>query len=480
MSTTCQMVCHASLDRMPCNIFTLIVIPRLNEKTSTERILDEADIPVIMGEIRNLSLTCKNVYKIVNCQAFTQMLLENMTKKYKKSQAYMASMLDTPGARQWLWTYINQNGYKEVYDTIQDIYALAARILTEAKKAGLDFNAEDGRMGWSFPKPLYSRVQTGLFLFARSTPNGLATPFGEMIIYPTVGVGSDCLAITEMFIRRLNATFAKILYSEKSFPSKQNNNRLILVSDHKSNSFSNISYNAGKAITKADLERQKGKKVVVVNSHAETMYTIQRVGSRALLVGTWPSSKCEHEAVKMMWEMLKKNEHGLNPLMKVQTTMRINLSFVVLPVDALTHSGAATNSNYMEIMSERAKMVQTVAQKAYDITCRDRFGQKTITQYEYSARTASGLRYFFAQPECVLLQQGKSVLNVRRHSTSVGKPIHVPEDYLTNPIYRTPHPLPVDTSKSVKPEVAPPLSVITATNFRVGREKRRSESCIIL
>src|SRR5579864_2179950 len=177
MSSGCSDIRSASLEMLPTDILTCIVLPYLNDMTGSQGIHNKADIPVIMRNVTHLSLTCRNMYQIVNSEIFISAFLEVLKKRYQKSEAYMAVTLDTPGARRWLWNHINTNGYKEIYDTIQDIYALAATISKKAKDAGLCFNAADGRESHPSPNPYYYQTQTGFFLNTNPIPRRLATPF---------------------------------------------------------------------------------------------------------------------------------------------------------------------------------------------------------------------------------------------------------------------------------------------------------------
>jgi hypothetical protein len=142
--------------------------------------------------------------------------------------------------------------------------------------------------------------------------------------------------------------------------------------------------------------------------------------------------------------------------------------FLPIPDCELIYPGYTTNSNYVDIMDERAKLIQTakeINKKTYDVFCRKSNHQKKVTkQTEYSIVTAEGqTRYFFVQPERILCQENVSIYTVHKHFTSFGKPVFVPEDYLTNPAYRSPSPLPFnDVPKLVSPvDVSPPSEQIS-------------------
>ncbi len=317
-SVPCQRIQCVSLETMPIGIFAHILMSSSNEMTESQEVVNVATIPImirmITRNVRNLSLVCRQIHQLTNCQKFIQIFLQVLTNKYHKSQAYMAITLDTPGARQWLWNYINMKGYEEVYDTIQEIYALSTAILEEANENGIKFNIRDGIKDRPPPNPSYYQTQTGFSLLVGSFPSGVATPFGEIKLFGHIsGMTKNFLSVTEMFIRRMNATFTNIIYSSLN-ASERNKNRLIPISNHKDDVFSQISFLSGKQISESELRSQKDKQVLVVNPDYGncTIYSIQRVGKRILSPETWPlpNQEREHEVITAVWEMLERKRLG--------------------------------------------------------------------------------------------------------------------------------------------------------------------------
>ena len=302
-------IASSNLFRLPTDLLIHCLVPQMNKLTGSAGVVNTADLPVSMRNVVRLSLTCKKMQAILNSPIFIRTLLTQLAKRFEKSEEFIASQMDTPSSRRWLWNYIQTHGYGRIYQAIQDIYAVAGKVIKDAKAAGLEIETAKREDTCPAPNPCFYQVKSGLFLLSDRIPDILATPFGQVKLVTVLSV-KDSLPLTEKIFRCLKATFLEIFYL-----SDDRNNRVFEVADSDAPSFLPIAFEAGRKISERELNDQKGRRVVIVNRNASTMYIVKQVGDQILAPGEWANlDDREPVLVHAMWKMLERNRIGQDPL----------------------------------------------------------------------------------------------------------------------------------------------------------------------
>lgn len=191
------------LERLPSPLLG-ITIHHLNILTGSEGILNKADIPVIMRYTRALACTSKKMHQAMNSLPVTDALLTSLSKKYLQLPKYFVTPLDTPGARRWLWTYIETRGYQQTDQIIQSICDIIADIKCEvsgkSKDADLLRRRRDSLHSFLSTSPC---TQSGYFLQIDREGYSIITPLGEKSF--TISKLSPTPALSRLVIERLNA-----------------------------------------------------------------------------------------------------------------------------------------------------------------------------------------------------------------------------------------------------------------------------------
>lgn len=280
---------------------------------------NEADIPLTMGYMQNLACTSKRIYSYVHDPYITKLFFCSLAKKYCVAPESFAAELNTEAARIFLWNYIKESKLDEDYNVIQNIYSLASSVLQEAKEAEVLFNYFEGRKQSPLPNPLYYQTKSGVVLYCNSAPNHIATPFGEIIIFNGgSSSGNSHISASEVFIKRLNATFEKITEKDLGIT---NSNYYEISNSLESNQIRKINPEEFRPIHKQDLENKKGSKNLILDLYPGnySVYKINEIYGKIL-----PEPIC-HSAgnqmrsftlVRTVWEMLEKNRLGKDPISK--------------------------------------------------------------------------------------------------------------------------------------------------------------------
>jgi len=252
----------------------------------------------------------------VNDLVATHLFLKSLSLKYQKAPEHFAALLNTPGARRWLWNYIIENGHDKDYQAIQAIYELASDVIKDAKEDGLldtigDFDKS------SSPNPYYHQTKKGCAFFNNSL---LMTPFGEIRIYNEIiyREGISSIFLTQELIRRLNAVFVKRM--------KEADGEIFEINISDTNKYRKISdTNKSKKkmnkITLEELENKEGTQNLIVDSQNRNLgiYHIRELQGKKLADLAWYDSEepiRSWETVKKMWEMLEASRLQEDPLKK--------------------------------------------------------------------------------------------------------------------------------------------------------------------
>lgn len=164
-------------------------------------------------DAKALACTSKEMNELVNTPEVTQILIHTLTTKLLQPKDYCAAILDTKGARSYLWEVIQTNGDYETYQVIQQVYNLVTFCLLYAeaiKSPRFEFSFMDGRL--HSPSPNTSvQLKSGFELEIDCSPTFLTTPLGRIRLM--AGGASTPLAyfsISEWFIQRLGGLFQQI------------------------------------------------------------------------------------------------------------------------------------------------------------------------------------------------------------------------------------------------------------------------------
>jgi hypothetical protein len=297
------------------------ILDQLNRVTGSKGIINDADLPVVMRYARSLACTSKTMASNVHHPDVTDLFLESLSHKYGESNEHLAALLNTTGARQWIWNYIKKKGDDKAYQVIQEIYELASDVLKEAKHAGLKFEYSEGRKGWPGPNPLYYQTKQGFALYIDHSPSHLATPFGQITIYGDgVSSGNSLLSITEVFIRRLNAVFQHMV-GTNSLGIGGNEQIYEIAASSGQDTIRKISEKEIKQISIEELRNKTGTQNLITTKQYGncTVYTIREVkGKKApdLIVHDAKNSIRSIELITRIWEMLEANRLGQDPIAK--------------------------------------------------------------------------------------------------------------------------------------------------------------------
>jgi hypothetical protein len=232
---------------------------------------------------------------------------------------HLATLLNTLGARRWLWNYIQENGHDKDYQVIQDIYQLTSDVLREAKENGLisgDIDRLDKRLG---PNSFHYQTKKG---FAFVHDSLLMTPFGEIRIYNEFFFkgGISTISVTQELIQRLNAVFEKRIGKPAGEIFEINisdTNKCRKISNTKKSR--KISKEEMNKITEEDLENKKGTQNLIVDSKYRNLgvYHIREINGEKLsnlICYDSEESILSWETVNRMWEMLEANKLNEDPI----------------------------------------------------------------------------------------------------------------------------------------------------------------------
>jgi hypothetical protein len=291
------------------------VLGQLVKITGTEGIINDADTPVILRNIRNLACTSKTMYNAVNDPIVVEIFLTFLAEKQQKTAVHFAAAFDTLGTRRWLWSYIRQNNYEKTYRVIQDIYALATIIKEESLSAGPHFDLGERS---TQPDALTYRTETGfVLLHQHKKPLHIVTPFGKLPLYKQVDACYE-LSLLELFIKRLDATFAGISYKAANAPPDPGEYHVVTISDLNDHCIRNIADDAGEIRTRAQLTDQVGTQNLITSSHGGTksVYTIRKVEDRLTPEVTFPPKESRPDLVllSVVWKMLETVRLGGDPV----------------------------------------------------------------------------------------------------------------------------------------------------------------------
>lgn len=295
------------------------ILDQLNQITGSKGIVNQADIPVAMRFARNLACTSKRMATNVNHPDATNIFLKSLSDKYGEPPEHFAALLNTIGARKWLWNYIKENGDDKAYLVIQDIYKLASDVLKEAKTAGLTFEYSEGCNGWPKPNPYYYQTKQGFVLYNDWAPSHLATPFGQIKIYGGgMSSGNSPLSAVEVFIRRLNAVFEHVAFGGSLGSSDKGKTYEITVFSG-SDTIRKISPEEMKQISEEELASKRGTQNLIVNTQCGngSIYKIRGVKGKEVPDVIWYDSRKSirsYELINRIWEMLEANRLGKDPI----------------------------------------------------------------------------------------------------------------------------------------------------------------------
>lgn len=299
----------SELEKLPKEIIGHI-LQQLIEITGNKGNLYKADIPVTMKYAKNLFCTSKKMLSYSKDSIVTSLFLDSLSKKYDETLEYLAVKFDTIGARQWLWEYIKKNGDYEAYQVIQEIRKMAFEILKESKELGIEFNAFEVEKNL-YSNPNHHQTKRGFVLYNRYWPERMTTPFGEIMLF-NIGNYSGMAApsISEIFIKRLNATFERVYCHDYERIYE-------IISPQESDKIRKISKEEMRQIDKRNLESKYGTQNLIYSSCS--IYKIRQVGDKVLPDVTLYDSE-EHQrnylVINKIWKMLKTDHLGNDPIAK--------------------------------------------------------------------------------------------------------------------------------------------------------------------
>lgn len=308
---------QSSLERLSPRLFGT-VLHHLTEITGSRGVVNFADISVIERFVKNLACTSKKMTFLVNHHRTTKILLNALSKRFGFSCEDSAVMLETVGARQFLWRYIRRNGDDRNYHLIQEIRELATQILVDVNDTSLVYDFEDAREGWPTPDTTSFQTRQG-FAFILGQDQ-LATPFGCIQIYGSGGsVKYDDESVAEVIIRRLNAEFQGLnceSWNEKGpfyeIPIKAN-----------SGTFRQISHKDLIKISKRRLKTRVGSQNVISGGNYSTYHIHEVNGKKTppVIEYTDPASYRSSRLIIKIWEMLEVERRGLAAVTRSPETL---------------------------------------------------------------------------------------------------------------------------------------------------------------
>jgi hypothetical protein len=280
-------------------------------QTGSDGIVNHADIPVVFHQARSLALTSTRLYSAVNSPSATRLFTESLCRKFGKSPQHFASLLNTSGARKWIWDETEKNGDMKAYQLIQRIYAVASQMSAEAQQIGLAFDFVSGPAWWLVPKPPLSQTKKGVILYVDSFPHHLGTPFGEVRIFGEgCWSGSSAVSVTEVMLRRLGGTFQGIAHEH--LPILE----LPLPNAEAGNSMRPIGPGELQPISLQEMQSRIGSKTLIMSPSAA--YTVE--GDLPVEFHASREQFRGDEAVRRVWEMLETHRTGGDPVATVSVS----------------------------------------------------------------------------------------------------------------------------------------------------------------
>ncbi len=287
----------APIEQLPAGIIGNI-LHQLNRQSN---VISRAGISAVMRCVRSLACTSKRMNLMVNHSQAVCMFLNSLAEKYRQPPENFAAVLNTKGASKWLWEYIQTNGDAQSYQAIQDIYDLAAEVLNEVQEENLHCNYYVARKG---PDPFIYQTKQGFMLYIDKVPCYIATPFGQIEIYNGQSDGYLPFSISEVFIKKLEATFACNTLGKDG--------ECAFEVFTQSNKIRKITKDDIKQISKEELEKKEGAQNVIVYGFQFARYNIKEIKRKKVPDVLWDNpghSKRSYKAIKKIWQMLCSGEN---------------------------------------------------------------------------------------------------------------------------------------------------------------------------
>ncbi len=285
-----------------------------SQVTGTKGIITDADIPVIMRDIRSLACTSKAMHKAINDPRVLDIFFTSLANKYQRPPEDFACELDIVGSRKWLWERISRSEHAENYAVIRNIYQIAVEVIGKAKSAGLVSNFTVLKK--TPPDPFTYQTQTGFMLYYDGSFPSIETPFGKLDFYKGEDPSSP-LSLLEIFIKQLDATFAGTSYIGEHDLLDPNKNHIVPISDLNDHRIRKIEDTEGVNVAANDLRREIGNQNLITTRYfaGHSFYKIRKIGTQVMPKVTRPKEmlRSRFKTIPTMWKMFEKNRLGEDP-----------------------------------------------------------------------------------------------------------------------------------------------------------------------
>lgn len=301
----------------------IAVLHELNMSTGSKGVVNKSDIPVIIKKIKEFADSSPRNFEIVNDIYVTDILLHSLSEKYKETPAHMAALLNTQGARRWLWRYIVERGDLQSYEAIQYIWSFAESIKAEAQAIGIDFDYSVAKKGWPEPNPFYYQTVQGLGLYIDTGVSHLASPFGKIEVYSGGSTSYYAIhSISEAFIKRLGCKLRLAPVSSRQsmfYKGDEGTVHEVEPGIPKGENIRVVSKYHLREISREAAEARVGSNYLLYNSYCgiSSVYNVTKFETGDAPELIWPKKgedKRSHELIKRVWELLELNHKGIDPI----------------------------------------------------------------------------------------------------------------------------------------------------------------------
>lgn len=251
--------------------------------------------PLVMHTSSRLSRANKKLASIVNDSDVIEPFLAAMKKAYGNSDLHHASILNTVGARKWIWKHIKLEGYDQDYQTIHELFPSNLTIYE-----GFTFY----EISPACPIPSESQTKQGFELYFNKNSCHIATPFGKILFCRKTAF--------KIFKAEFQGMFTENKYRQGQIAECYGKGPIYIIEGNGSEI----------QISEQEAKSKIGTNQLIVNKSPDylSIYsrykikTINELRTPDVVLHDSPSSMLTDNSVYSMWKMLQVNSSGLDPV----------------------------------------------------------------------------------------------------------------------------------------------------------------------